>query len=604
MLAHAPQVHLKGESPMSHHPRNYLWPISVFVVALALLSSAIPIPTLGTPAPQVKWSETGIEITLAPNGTATRTVTFTSSQNLNNLTLWAVPQIAPFVGIQPEVISFALAGQPQTISLSVAVPAGISEGTFEGTVHVSSGSRTIPQTLKITIHVRQQAEFTLFNNPGDPLLLRAHGTNGHVIDYFGTKDELGLATSLTAVSVLAPDGDTTRILLDPQARPRQIQTSNGVVFKITWLSQTNILITAIAADGSIQINVPVDLAAIATGTLVPRSSVAPATTGEPDKAPRAGTAIHATITQPKAGQISLTPQEASPHIPTLVATSSTSLVNVVRCNAPVNDADVSMLVIPQSAEAYTLPGMRTGLGQYTVSIPTEPAAGQSAEDICVSIAGALGTACDVLSTIPPGTEAFICASIAIAISALGTPAAGAAILTACGTGFTAMRIYCETLGYGGPLPGPPSLAELICSNISEVVDRFVGGDVFLSSGAFVPGEGFFGFDNGVTAPASGPFPNFTIDVGSSVEILSFTTTPVDPAPFQGYLAEALITCAPPNTVVTISIVGTDGYTDSTSVTIQGDANVSLFVPGGAAGVIDTVTVQVSGGPTRQIVLVF
>ena len=46
------------------------------------------------------------------------------------------------------------------------------------------------------------------------------------------------------------------------------------------------------------------------------------------------------------------------------------------------------------------------------------------------------------------------------------------------------------------------------------------------------------------------------------------------------------------------------FFDSVTTTIQGDANVTLTVPGGAEGVVDTITVTVRNGPTRRIVLVF
>jgi hypothetical protein len=110
--------------------------------------------------------------------------------------------------------------------------------------------------------------------------------------------------------------------------------------------------------------------------------------------------------------------------------------------------------------------------------------------------------------------------------------------------------------------------------------------------------------SGATAPSSGPFPTFNVNAGNKVEIVSFVTNPADPAPFQSYVATAQIHCAPPDTQVTISIVGTDGFTSSSTAIIQGDANATLFVPGAEEGVVDTVTVRVRNGPTRQIVLVF
>jgi hypothetical protein len=85
-----------------------------------------------------------------------------------------------------------------------------------------------------------------------------------------------------------------------------------------------------------------------------------------------------------------------------------------------------------------------------------------------------------------------------------------------------------------------------------------------------------------------------------------TTVPAHPAPFQDYTVTIQIACAPPGAVVTISISGTDGYSDSTSCVVDssGRATCQLAVPGAAAGVVDTVTVQIPGFAPQTIVISF
>ncbi|MBN1197846.1 MAG: hypothetical protein JXA23_00745 [Bacteroidales bacterium] len=55
--------------------------------------------------------------------------------------------------------------------------------------------------------------------------------------------------------------------------------------------------------------------------------------------------------------------------------------------------------------------------------------------------------------------------------------------------------------------------------------------------------------------------------------------------------------------MTISVVGTDGYSKSQDYTISINAEVSLHVPGGAKGVMDVITVTAKG-QQWQISLVF
>lgn len=578
-------------------------------LTLTVLCSALPTSSGYAKSP-ISWSEERIEITLPPGGTGVRNVTFTGSRALQNIALEPVPEIAGFLSVEPGSFTDVPAGEQQSVQLSFSIPEGTSVGTYDGTVHVRSGNRTISQTLKVVIHVQEAdatPEFILFNNPADPLLLRVETANGDVIEYFGEKDLNGLATALTSVSIREANGQVTRVLLDDQARPVQIIAFNGVVFSITWLSSTSILVSAISADGSVQVNVAVDLTqsgGTSTSALSSNHSsllAAPTFGSSINRIRGTGEALEAVVSSRQKGFIASSNQATS--LLPLSAAASASLVNVTRCGSPVNNADVALTVIPQSADAYTIPGTLVDSGQYSVPIPTTPSVGQSAEDLCESVAQVLSVGCEALKGIPIGAELLLCAQLAAAVSLIGTPAAGAAILAACETSFLALRLYCAVLGEG--IPGGPSIGEILCGNVSEIVDRFTEGNLFIFPLVFVPGEGFIDTgDIGQSVSSSGPFPTFNIDAGGDVEVESFTTTPVDPAPFQSYIAEALIACAPPGTIVTISISGTDGYFDSASVTISGDANVTLTVPGAEEGIVDTITVQVSGGPTRQIVLVF
>jgi hypothetical protein len=121
------------------------------------------------------------------------------------------------------------------------------------------------------------------------------------------------------------------------------------------------------------------------------------------------------------------------------AAAGTSLVNVKRCDAPVDNASVGMTVIPSNpGNAYTVPATFISSGQYSVSIPTQPSPGQDIENACQSISEVLGVGCDGLSAIPPGAEAGICARIGLAASGFG-PEVGGVVFAACEVGFASTR---------------------------------------------------------------------------------------------------------------------------------------------------------------------
>jgi hypothetical protein len=117
----------------------------------------------------------------------------------------------------------------------------------------------------------------------------------------------------------------------------------------------------------------------------------------------------------------------------------------------------------------------------------------------------------------------------------------------------------------------------------------------------VPGQGAV---TGATrfASTSGPFPYFNVRAGTGVEVVAFKTAPVDPAQFQGYVATVTIACATPGTNVTLSIRGSDGYTDQVTFTLQGNSDLNFFVPGGAKGVVDVISVTIAGELARTFSL--
>ena len=113
--------------------------------------------------PKITWSEPRLTIKLAVGQGLLKTVTLTSDVNLPDVTVEPVPEIARFLtSVQPNSFTNVTAGQPQSVGLSFFIPTGTTQGTYEGTIHIRSGSRTLPNTLKVEIEV------SLLNLPPDP----------------------------------------------------------------------------------------------------------------------------------------------------------------------------------------------------------------------------------------------------------------------------------------------------------------------------------------------------------------------------------------------------------------------------------------------------
>lgn len=119
--------------------------IALLVVPLTLAAASAP--------PKITWSVLSLDVTLSPGSSASRSVSFTSSQPLSDVALQLVPEIDGFATLDPTQVAGVSSSQAATVTIAFSVPSGTEIRTYEGTLHVRSSSRTIPQTLKIRLNV-------------------------------------------------------------------------------------------------------------------------------------------------------------------------------------------------------------------------------------------------------------------------------------------------------------------------------------------------------------------------------------------------------------------------------------------------------------------
>ncbi len=134
--------------------------VSLFVLGREPSPSPTPSPAslsatfaAATTQPKITWSTTSINVILSPGESTSSDLTFTSSQTLTNVTLSVVPQIAPFVTVQPNSIPSLATNQAQAVHLSIALATTTKFGTYDGTLQLKSGTTTFPQTVKVSINV-------------------------------------------------------------------------------------------------------------------------------------------------------------------------------------------------------------------------------------------------------------------------------------------------------------------------------------------------------------------------------------------------------------------------------------------------------------------
>jgi hypothetical protein len=196
-----------------------------------------------------------------------------------------------------------------------------------------------------------------------------------------------------------------------------------------------------------------------------------------------------------------------------------------------------------------------------------------------------------------------------ALAVFGGPA-GVAFAGSCLALAADMTKFCLLAGEGFPPDGPPGsglppgidLASGLCSGI-VAVQNFFDPDGSTLTVTATPRNA-----NPQTAQKTiaGNVSEVTFDfefLASTSVLADFDTFPKEPAPLQGYTGLGTAQCLAAGANLSISISGTDGYSDATSCP-AGNLACQLAVPGAAANVVDTLTFSASDGPTRTIFRTF
>jgi len=429
---------------------------------------------------------------------------------------------------------------------------------------------TTPETGEFSIDV--------YTNPTDPTLLQLTYEDGTMVTYTGTKDVNGMPLVIRNVNVTFPDTEGNFLLtLDDNMMPVSQLTPNGTVFEYIWNNDSTMRLKAISPSGQVQVIIPIDLKG---GKSSGKGEV------QPPQNIRDLVRVKSVLNDlPKSQPNPLKPAE-----------DNAMIFHVVKCGMDVTNATVVMNVTPKLGTS-SFPCKNIGNGFYSTNVPKSGEPPANYEQQCDKVGDVVKNVCskyDLVSMFGTGIATQVCQFLAdeIAASFPGGPD-GDKIKAMCGKSIGALDALCK-------FAGKQDIAEL-CKLANLLYTDPKGGYSFTvtvnvpGSAAFTPGSQTFDPANPQT---------YLVDVGGSFDLTNLHTVPVDPAPSEGYTAFADVIC--PNsagTSVTISIVGTDGYTNSSTQTFTANGTISLYIPGGAQSVKDVITVT-GEGISKSISIVF
>lgn len=421
------------------------------------------------------------------------------------------------------------------------------------------------------------SNYTLMVNSQDPQILSVKAPDGRIINTFGKRDENGLPTSLNQIVIINKDKKELVYYLDEKNRPVKMIADNGTQFKLEWLSDTRIALTVLANDGETQINTEVDLS---SQNQVKKNS-------------------------PGGGQDSFKRKRnlkfEPPNVPIKAQNydcfdniygSDSVYLNVTQCGEP-TDADVWVDIYTYNENPFdrvflrrSYEVTRIGKGVYKVKIPSGLAPSLNVSTLCNTVVLLL-EGLDMAEK--AGLGPYICAAVSLASAPLG-PAVSALIYSGCEAVRNGLKLYTSWLT-ASPEYGFPSIGEYLCD--AKIFDIEI--PQYIGLVGVVDGLPDNTRSPMIKAPGNGPYPDINLDLGSKTVITGFTLVPPAPAEKQGYTATARASCLLAGSNVKLSMVGTDGYSDSVSEYISKNrkfAEFTLTVPGAETGVRDTCTFEI------------
>ena len=395
----------------------------------------------------------------------------------------------------------------------------------------------------------------VYVNPGDGVLVASSDPEGTAV--FGVRDDNGIPTRITEIVIPADNkdpGNKARLLFNSAQKVEQVLLGSGDSATIEYVSATRIIMTVRSVKSGQSERVPIDLKIQST------TPARPATTQK---------------VTPLAGGLKGTVES--------------------RCGSTPLDAVVQGSYKYGKGTPIAINPLSPGNWDYT--LPTSPVSNKNTK---------LRQMLDKVAELWAG----ICAADELGAAFGGTDTA---IATACDLYFKTVSGKKSCFNLGKQMVKLCPQKDIILTQVElEATDSYAESyDVKIL--VSYPDTGYSSRLFEFTVKSSDAnIPNkrhdITTDPSNTLKasFQDFIISPADPAPSQSYTVTVSVFCAPEDTQLQISVVGTDKYTNTKVFTITSVNNkASLAIPGGGASVQDTINAKIlPSGPEKTTTITF
>jgi hypothetical protein len=412
-----------------------------------------------------------------------------------------------------------------------------------------------------------------YANPGDSRAA-TFTIDGQSCTIFGPKDSEGGLRYINHARIDSPDGDPMKrafLDFDADGSPVRAILGSGETMSFEWVSSTKVYITYQNADGTQVVHflyeesngsgeqTEVSLNAASE----PRSTINPAEIEEPEP-----------IVKVNDEQKLVTQGNSN---------AATGIIKVT-CGqgVPVTGAKVTVVADPEAYGFDNFPVSPIEIigGTFEYVLPTRPAPNPLEEFHATRYQAAKNLAClGNGAIILSGTaRAWLCAQIGV-YSGTGVIGSGG-----CYVMMAAYAVWC---------------AYNTSKQIVHAVNDYWWDAYTVKVTAKHPKLGIE--DTEVKVVANSNIPVGLIQYTNNGGISKITLKPIDPVPGQSYWVTAETICVPYGVTLKLSIDGSDGYHNATSVVISETTNKAILLgTGSQAGVTDTIKAELIGSVSDSI----
>lgn len=461
---------------------------------------------------------------------------------------------------------------------------------------ISCHENIIDETADIQFDPDSDFSYARINtDASNPELFSTLTKQGDTIRYYGGKNQDGTAFSIKTIEYSTVDGINNLIDFDENGRLISIINNAGATIEFEWQSETSAIIKAHSQTDNVYITTLVDF-----------------TDNNSDNVQTAKKAQHKSTQRTKALTVDIIKNDGRGfsnfktkgiYNPDSFPASQEVHLWINQCGS--NYDAKNYLILKNASNGITIGKLvnyeRIYKGSYIYQLPLNsyPSSAKN-QELCANIDAVLRNIENCLSGALVDSS-YIIVAINSAAFMTGIGIVPAAITDAIVFALTAVNCSISIFNsYGG-------VAGLMMRINSEwYYKEYIISDLYIIPVGYTQSTTVVGEKHRVNPEEGSIF--ITLEMPGEPAINSFVLNPSNPRAEEAYTATAEYSCIPENSTITLSIVGTDGYTDSITDNISGNGSAVLYVPGALSGVYDlcTVTINMPFGETlsMQASLVF